>query len=209
MDGTSGMSPKVKGTEVGINDVAEPPTFVSSEVDSKENTSPSRRRRKSKTLLEPTASMMCAMKELELRKGEIKPVDDPFWEKRGGKGSELSPKFKDVPIRPPRPMKETLEHLQPLDPSSRLLTSTKAATGGTYHKPELKKELKVTPLPPTSHLLTPTKASEAAHFTPPPTTAERDSKPSPRSSSPVQRRDSSRLLDLTKACQASVWTQQV
>ena len=199
------MPPQKEGTDLVNSEVGEKsPALSRVEV----NTSPSRRRRQSKSLLDPTASMVCAMKELELRKGEIKPEDDPFWEKRGGKGSARGPKFKDVPMRSARPIKETLEHMQPLDPSSHLLAPTKAATEGTYHKPEPKKELKVTPLPPTSHLLTPTKASEAAHFTPPPTTAERHPKPSPRTSSPVQRRDSSRLLDLTKACQASVWTQQ-
>eukprot|EP00392_Amoebophrya_sp_AT5.2_P019600 g20515.t1 len=99
------------------------------------------------------------MKDREKRKGEIKPEDDPFWEKRGGKGGDTMPRYEEVPARPPKPIKEALKTLQPVDKSSHFLATTKAAASATYHKVEPKKELKVAPLSPTSHLLTPTRAS--------------------------------------------------
>lgn len=163
------------------------------------NSSSKAKRRKSKTLCEPTESMLAGLKELEKRKGEIKPEDDPFWEKRGGKGCDLLPKYKEVPHKAPRPINETLELLKPLEKSSRLLTTTKATINGAYHKDEVKKELHVTPLPQSSHLLTPTKASIAAVFTPPVT--EEPPKSPVRSTSPF--RENSRLSDLTAARRAS------
>mmetsp|Transcript_26661 Transcript_26661/g.39606 ORF Transcript_26661/g.39606 Transcript_26661/m.39606 type:complete len:654 (-) Transcript_26661:137-2098(-) len=136
--------------------------------------------KKSRSLYAPTQSMIAAQKELERRKVEVNPVDDPFWEKRGGKGAQFYPKFREVPEKPPRSMTETLEHVSPLPASSRLLSPTKAYECGTYQKQSPKKPKLTAKLPENSHLLTPTKASSCSEYSPPP-------KPSPSSQSRSRR----------------------
>jgi hypothetical protein len=168
------------------------------------------RRRKPKSLLEPTENMLAAKRELETRKNQIKPEDDPFWEKRGGKGERLYPKYSEVTEKP---LKDNHGNVLPLSPSSRLLVPTKAAIRGTYHKEEdATHSRNICPLPTSSHLLTPTKASSMGeyHTSPASPSSIRGASASVSASAsqpsqPALAMHSPTLLELTANRRASAW----
>lgn len=116
--------------------------------------------KKNKTLHDPTESMLASQREFERRKNEIKPEDDPFWEKRGGKCSKIFIKFNDLPEKPQKSLKECVEQILPLPNNSRLLTPTQATLLLVYHKENIIKEKHITNLPNNSHLLTPTRSKK-------------------------------------------------
>eukprot|EP00604_Paraphysomonas_vestita_P003529 CAMPEP_0174822102 /NCGR_PEP_ID=MMETSP1107-20130205/13226_1 /TAXON_ID=36770 /ORGANISM="Paraphysomonas vestita, Strain GFlagA" /LENGTH=501 /DNA_ID=CAMNT_0016040123 /DNA_START=95 /DNA_END=1600 /DNA_ORIENTATION=+ len=107
--------------------------------------------------------MLASKREFEERKNQIKPEDDPFWDKRGGKGERFYPKYQNVSEKQ---TKDIRGNVIPLSSNSRLLTPTKAAIFGTYHKDSPINNKTISPLPVTSHLLTPTKASSRAEYHP-------------------------------------------
>lgn len=172
-------------------------------------------KRKPKSLYEPTESMLAAQREFERSRKEIRPEDDPFWEKRGGKCGKSHLKHEEVPERSPKTLRESAEMVQPLPTDSRLLTPTQATIFASYHKEETPKEKHIAALPPNSHLLTPTKASSLGEYHPPP-------KSSPRSNSsdtaPVTSSSSSqiyspppnsRLLELTTNRKCAIYEKKI
>jgi hypothetical protein len=159
------------------------------------------KKRRPKSLYEPTENMLASRRELEQRKQQIKPEDDPFWEKRGGKGERLYPKYPDVTVEK-RQQRDHHGNIIPLPSSSKLLTPTKAFIRGSYHKEQDHTSKQISPLPVSSHLLTPTKASSlgeyhtATSLTPPKSAV---------SNSPVTQGHSATLLELTANRRASMW----
>jgi hypothetical protein len=165
------------------------------------------KRRRPKSLMEPTANMLASQRELEKRKNEIKPKDDPFWEKRGGKGARFYPKYDNIEKSSKLVQ---LDQVTPLPQDSRLLTPTRAAVFGTYHKETPKKDKSISPLPVTSHLLTPTKASTRAeyHSQIPPDQPVAKSQPrdkSPPRENPSDQPSTSTLHDLTVNRKSAQW----
>jgi hypothetical protein len=152
--------------------------------------------------------MIAARRELETRKNQIKPEDDPFWEKRGGKGERLYPKYSDVAEKP---LKDNHGNVVSLPPSSRLLVPTKAAIRGTYHKEEDTKNSCPLPISQLSHLLTPTKASVMGEYhTAPASPSSIRATSASGSTQPLQQpaavgAHSPTLLELTVNRRAAAW----
>lgn len=173
-------------------------------------------KRKPKSLHEPTESMLASQREFERRKHEIKPEDDPFWEKRGGRNGKLIIKKEELPKKSPKSLAETVELLTPLPLNSRLLTPTQATIFGLYHKEEPPKEKHISALPATSHLLTPTKASSLGEYHPTPSPKEKPLTPrshsgdvSSHSHQKYTPPPDSRLFDLTASCKNAKYEKKI
>jgi hypothetical protein len=163
------------------------------------------KKRRPKSLYEPTENMLASKRELEQRKQQIKPEDDPFWEKRGGKGERLYPKYPDVTVDK-RLQRDHHGNVIPLSSSSKLLTPTRASICGSYHKDRQSHASKqISPLPDSSHLLTPTKASSLGEYHPSSSLSPPKSLSSNSQASPIAQGHSTTLLELTANRRASAW----